>query len=517
MRDTIAWSYALLSPEEQALFRRLAVFAGGWTIAAAAAVAGREESTILAELGHLVDQSLVRPDESQDEPRFSMLETIREFGWEKLSESSDEEQVRNAHAAWCVVYAESANLRLEGPEYHHWLQRLDRDIDNLRAAMDWLGSQREAESALRLAIALADNYWLDRSGFTEGLTALENALALDDPPPHLEIGALWRAGFLAHHSGDYVAAERFAQNALPRAVHHSDAEAAAYSHLLLNLLARRRGDAETALAHLDAAIAHGREAGHWRAFGHALNARAIVLTGRGEFDRAESLYTQAQALFADHGDDQRVNMIRANLADLARHRGQRERAMQLYQESLHYFWDMQIPDGVAEMITGIAATVAQQGQEEIAACLLGAVDALCDQFGIAPYGLFHDAYHSCVAGVNARLGEAVFSQALGAGRQQPIGHVVAVALALDRAQSLVSLSATNPVDQPTPASAALTLTRREREVLALLAQRLTDPEIAEALFISSKTAGHHVSNILGKLGASNRREAAAIAVRQALV
>jgi predicted ATPase/DNA-binding CsgD family transcriptional regulator len=517
MRDTIDWSYALLLPEEQALFRCLAVFAGGWTITAAAAVAGRDEHTILAELGRLVDQSLIRSDESHGEPRFSMLETIREFGQERLSESADEEQVRNAHAAWSMDYAETANLKLEGPEHRLWLQRLDREINNLREALSWLVSQRATEPALRLVIALADNYWPDRSGFAEGLAALTNALALDDPPPYLEIGAWWRAGILAHHSGDYEAAQCFAQRALSRTVHYPDAEGAACSHFVLSLLARHLGDVETAIMHLDVASALFREIEHWRGLGHTFNAHAVVLTSLREYDRAESLYQEAQALFAEHGHAGSGEEILVNLADLARRRGQGEHALQLFQDILRRYLDRQDPSGMAEVMTGIAAIAAERRQEEVAAYLLGAVDALCDRFGIAPYGLFRGAYDPCVAAAKARLGEAVFSRAQGTGRQQPIEDVVAVALALDGAGSPVLLPVTSPADQRTPTSPAMTLTRREHEVLRLLCQHYTNAEIANQLVVGTRTVETHVASLLSKLGVTHRRAAAATAARLGLV
>jgi non-specific serine/threonine protein kinase len=516
IRETIAWSYGLLRPETRRLFRMLAVFTGGWTVEAAAAVAGADDQTVLTELEALVDQSLIRLMASDGEPRFAMLETIRAFGLEQPAESPEQSAIRDAHAAWCVEFAETANRYLEGPEQRVWLHRLDTEIDNLRAALTWLLQQRSTESALRLAIALADNYWHDRSGFREGQTALEHALALDDPPGHLAVGALWRAGVLAHHAGDYDTAQRFAERALPLARECRDIEGEACSHFLVHLIARRRNDFAEAVAHVEAAIALFRRAEHWRGLANMINAHAVVLSSLGDFDRAESLYEEARELFAAKSDFAGVEMISGNLADLARRRGHMERALQLYQRTLRHFWDVRTPDGVAEMVAGIAAIATERGENQFAACLLGGTDAYCERSGVAPYGLFRDARDACVDLLQARLDEAAFMRAVEIGRQQPIEQIVSLALAFDFAGSPVPLPTDSGVHS-SPASRTVRLTRREREVLALLCQHLTNPEIAGRLFVGTRTIDSHVANIMSKLDVANRRDAAAAAARLGLV
>jgi non-specific serine/threonine protein kinase len=517
MRDAIAWSYDLLNSEEQRLFRVLAVFAGGCTIDAAAAVAGIDERLLLATLERLIDHSFVRPTENDDEPRFTMLETIREFGQEKLLENAEEERVRAAHATWFVEFAERANLHLEGPERQRWLRRVDSEIDNLRAAMAWLLRQRSPEPALRLAIALADDYWHARSGFREAYTALENALALDSPPITLKIGALWRAGLLAHHAGDYVAAEQMAGLALLLAVEHNDNRGEGSAHFVLSLLARRHGDFPRVIAHMGIAAALYRRTEHWIGLAHAINGLAVAMTSLGDYERAEELYQDAQALFAEQRNASGAETIRGNRADLARRRGQTQPALRLYQEILRRWWDVGIPDGIAEMIAGIAALAADQGHHEFAAHLLGAIDTYCDRHAVAPYGLFRDAYDACSAAAKAKIGGEAFTRALDAGRQLPFDHVVTTALAVDFAAPLPSLSSDSPVDQHISPLSQVTLTRREREVLGLLCQHLTDPEIAAALFIGPRTVNTHVANILGKLGVASRREVAALAARHGLI
>ena len=515
MRAAIAWSYDLLGPEPQRLFRQLAVFTGGWTIDSAAAVTGLDEATMLAELETLVDQSLVRPAAGDAEPRFTMLETIRAFGLEMLAARREEQQIRSAHAAWGVDFAERVILGLEGPERHQWLRRLDLEIDNLRAALTWLLEQRATEAALRLAIALAENFWWVRSGFREGRAALEHALALGDGPSLLEIGALWRAGMMAHNAGDYSAARNFARRALSRARAEHDTHGEAFTRMLLSMLARRHEQSDEALTQVEAAIVLFQPNGRSTDLAFAFNGHAIVLARLGEYDRAESRYEEAKAIFAERGDVGGVEVVLGNLADLARRRGQLERALPRFRDAVRRCWEHGDAIGTGETIAGVAAIVAAQGRHELAALLLGGVDALCERFGMAPYGLFQEAYDDGLATVTASLSEEVFTRVVEAGRRLSPDEIVAAALAPDGAAAMALQMIGSPA-QPDPSSPLAALTRREREVLGLLCQRLTDAEIAERLFISPRTAEAHVANLLAKLAVRNRREAIALAVEHGL-
>jgi non-specific serine/threonine protein kinase len=515
MRAAIAWSYELLPPELQRLFRHLAIFTGGWTIEAAAAVMGLDEATMLAELETLVDQSLVRPVAGDAEPRFTMLETIRAFGLDLLAQHAEEQQVRDAHATWCIDFTERANHGVLSPEHNVWLRRLDAEIDNLRAALTWLLEQRATEAALRLAIALAENFWWVRSGFREGRAALEQALALGDGPSLLEIGALWRVGMMAHHAGDYSAARDFAQRALSRARAEHDTHGEAFTRMLLSMLARRHEQRDEALTQVEAAIVLFQPNGRSLDLANAFNRHAIVLAQLGEYDRAESRYEEAWAIFAELGDVTGGEIVLSNLADLARRRGQLERALQLFRQAVRRCWENADAIGAGETIAGVAAIVAEQGHHELAAFLLGGVDALCERFGMAPYGLFQEAYDDGLARVTSSLSEEAFTRAVEAGRRLSLDRVVAAALAPDGAAAMAQHMISSPA-QPNPSSPLAALTRREREVLGLLCQRLTDAEIAERLFISPRTAEAHVANLLAKLAVPNRREAVALAVEQGL-
>jgi non-specific serine/threonine protein kinase len=440
-----------------------------------------------------------------------MLETIRAFGLEMLAQQAEEHQVRSAHAAWGVDFAERGDLGLDGPQRRQWLRRLDLEIDNLRAALTWLLEQRAAEATLRLAIALAENYWWIRSGFREGRAALEHALTLGDGPSLLEIGALWRAGMMAHHAGDYSAAREFARRALSRARAEHDTHGEAFTRILLSMLARRHDQRDEALTQVEAAIVLFQPNGRSLDLAYAFNGHAIVLAQLGEYDRAEARYEEAKAIFVERGDVVGLEIVLGNLADLARRRGQLEQALQLFRDAVRRCWENRDAISAGESIAGVAAIVAAQGHHELAAFLLGGVDAMCERFGMAPYALFRDAYDEGFATVTASLSEEAFTRAIAAGRRLSPDQVVAAALAPDGAAAM-SLHVSRSPALPAPSSPLAALTRREREVLGLLCQRLTDAEIAERLFISPRTAEAHVANLLAKLAVRNRREAVALAV-----
>ena len=206
MRDAIAWSYDLLTPEEQALFRRLAVFAGGCTLEAAEAVAsatGDAERDPFAGIAALVEANLLRLDTGgdDDEPRYAMLETIREYGLEQLAASGEEAAVRDAHAAWCLELAEQAAPFWHTGAQGRWAARLDADHDNLRAALAWLAQTDDTATGVRLAGWLAW-FWFYRNHWAEGRGWLERALAWSAGDPH------HRARPGVEHGGVFFAVSR---------------------------------------------------------------------------------------------------------------------------------------------------------------------------------------------------------------------------------------------------------------------------------------------------------------------
>ena len=290
MQDAIAWSYGLLTPAEQTLFRRLSVFVGGFTLAGAEAVGGAMDGRVrvpwpglsdqpasiteafepspdvLDGVASLVAKSLVGRRESprpgQDpEPRFAMLETIREFGIEQLTKSGEADEIRRRHAEYCVALAEEIAPHLQGPDERFWDAMLDADLGNLRSAMMWANEVPNAELALRLPVAL-HNYWVHRSLFREACAWTEQALAQAGAvDPVLRLAAMSVAGTFIAHTGADERLRQLAEDMSELADRVGDRRGKAGACYLLSFAARNRHDHEAAVAAAEQALTLFREVG----------------------------------------------------------------------------------------------------------------------------------------------------------------------------------------------------------------------------------------------------------------
>jgi predicted ATPase len=214
LRSTVQWSYDLLDAEEQRAFRWFTVFAGGSTLEAALAVIRPPVS--VDTIGSLVNKSLLRSVETNDDARLVMLETIREFGWEQLAQTAEGEAVRRAHACYYLSFTEEAEQKLTGADQTNWLQRLDREQDNLRAALQWMIEHREVELAQRMAGALQP-FWFRRGRWSEGRRWLEDSLAIESGATlnqSIRANALYGAGMLARFQGDFARARILCEQSL---------------------------------------------------------------------------------------------------------------------------------------------------------------------------------------------------------------------------------------------------------------------------------------------------------------
>jgi predicted ATPase/DNA-binding CsgD family transcriptional regulator len=513
MRDTIAWSHDLLPADEQTLFRRLAAFTGGFSLDAADAIAADLGPEVLEYVASLVDKSLLSPAAGvDDEPRFAMLETIREFGLERLAASGEEDAVRRWHTEYFVSLGERAEPALPGAPVA-WLKRFDADHDNLRAALAWMETTNHGTELLQLTGVLAF-FWYYRGHLSEGARWLERALELapDSAPPAIRARALTGAGLLAHVRGDADRAIARLTDGVACWQEAGDAMGETTAHGLLGGVLVSQGEYERAATLFEAGLNRFRERG-WYAF--ALFHLGAIAFAHREDDRAEALCHEAVALYDEHG--WRLDAIDPlrYLGLLACRRGDYEQAAAFFAENFRRLQERASPAAIATELADVATLATARGRWNEAARLFGAADAL-QRAERATFSLpARDTYAAAVASARAALGEQAYGVTHAAGQVLTLAQAVAVA---------TEVLATAPEDgnEPVTGSARAAvpdagLTERELDVLRLLVTGKTNPKIAAALSIGAGTVRNHVSHILAKLGAKARTEAAGLAHQQGLV
>jgi DNA-binding CsgD family transcriptional regulator len=529
MRNAIAWSYDLLTADEQRLFRMLAVFAGGFTLEAAEAVGGRRSevgsesfdrssdlrpptsNSVLDLVASLVDASLLRRTRAQGESRFAMLETIREFALERLEESGQAESARRAHALCVVRLAEDARARLHGPEAAIVLERLETELDNLRAALSWTIAAGETELALRLAYASWRLWWM-RSLLEEGRTWLERALALPAADPataELRSRTRVAAGYFARIQGDYGRASALGEEALALARASDDASGASGALHLLSLTATDRGELAEAQAYIEAGIAIDRSVKYDHGVAHGLSDLGDIALAQGRLADAAALGEEALAIGRGRGDAWCVARAQIGCGRIAHAQGDRVRALGLVSEGLVGSAKLGDKETAARGISELAAIAAERGDLRLAARLYGSAAALRETIGALLAPTERTGYDAAVDAIRAGLTSDAFAAAWEEGRALSLDQAVADAAALAReASSTDGNRASFTMDVLTP---------RERAVLRLVAQGWSDKEIAAELGIGRRTVSTHVATIRAKLDAPSRSAAAAIAAREALV
>jgi tetratricopeptide (TPR) repeat protein len=355
----------LLSPEEQCLFRRLSVFAGGCTFETAEAVGnelGAPPLDVEAGIEALVDASLLQVSEVLEESRFTMLETIREFADEQLAASGEAEQVEEAFATFFVDRAEEAEHGLQGPDQLLWLQRLEAEHDNLRSALAGLRERDDDEGAIRLAAALWRFWWL-HGHVTEGRTQLEATLAIgrSSPARHALAATLDGAGLLAETQGDYAAAAMLHEEALALSQELEDTVGIARSLGNLGVIAFDRGDNERARSLLEESFALAREANDRALVATALNDLGGVAFARGDVAIAESLFQESLALRRQLGDRCEIARSLHNLGVVAQERNEFTEARRLFVESLDRYREAGDKWGTAGVLIGLGVTTLREG------------------------------------------------------------------------------------------------------------------------------------------------------------
>ncbi len=530
LRNTIAWSYDLLSDPERRLFRRLAVFVGGFSLDAVEGGLPAQDlglgeengqtpaSSAFDALASLVDKSLVQRIEGSDhEPRFGMLASIREFGLEQLDREGETGEVHRQWLDWYVRLVEAAEPRLLSPDQGSprqaaWLERLDIEYDNLRAALGWAIDQGAGELALRLVSSLWP-YWRICHHAREGKLWLERALALGgDAPKALRGKALLGTGTLAWTQGKYEEAGPLIEEALGYLRAAGEPSSVGQALLTLARLAWDHGDTERAGIRFAEARAHfhGSVDRSWGALcDHGL---ALVAFKQCDHDRAEKLFQQALTAWQAQGYSWGLACcVPGHLGDVARMRGEDDRAASLYRESLGLNHEHGDKENIAWLLIGLANLAATGGQSELAARLLGATQSLQERLDAPMRPDEHADFTRATDLACSLLGEASFATAHAAGGALTLDQVVTEALTVGVVARPIAHVAHRNGD------ARSLLTSREIEVLQLLVDGHTDRQIADTLFISPRTVSHHVANILAKVGVKSRTAAVGHARRLGLL
>ena len=379
LRSTIKWSYDLLETKEQQLFRLFSVFVGGCTLEAVEVVStglsdgdGDGAGLILELVTSLIDKSLLhQTEQAAEEPRLVMLETIREYGMECLALSGEEEVTRHAHASYYLELAEEAEPKLSGLQQILWLEYLEREHDNLRAAMQWSLKQGKAsqslEQALRLSKAL-QKFWKTHGHYSEGRSFLQQVLAGSEGiVSSLRVDTLGAAGELAYAQGDYEQAEGLAGESLALSRELGDTRGIAASLALSANVAWAGGNRVVAGPLTEKALALSREIGDKEGIVGLLFELGWRASTQGEYARARALFEECLAMYRELGDIGGIASTLFQLADVLFHtQGDSTRVRSLLEESSILFREMRNKEGIAYTL-GLSAELALSQGDAIAA------------------------------------------------------------------------------------------------------------------------------------------------------
>lgn len=568
LEATLGWSYQLLSLAEQSMLGRLSVFAGAWTLAAAEAVAtsdldDRDAPGVVETLGSLVDKSLVQVmDDTVGEPRYRLLEMVRQYAFERLTESGEATLIRDRHCDWFLSHVVKTEPLVYWAPPVAWLDELERDHDNLRAALDWCLLAPDFSSTtdpqlrdrgLRLVLALFWP-WFDRDHISELRWWLESLIAVHPDAPSSvlaraclagsllamhqrqldrEVELLDRGSRIAEIVGDgwavawatecagHVArtqaqperAEPVLRMALERFEGVGDRWGVAWSLRDLGSVAIYAGHLARACELLESSLAVSREIGDGYCESLALEYLGRAVHHLGDLDRALVLLEQARTIAQQLKYGQGTSRVEFALGRVVLDTGDLGRAAELFGRALAEHRVLGQQNGLAACLEGFARIALAVGEAPRSARMLGAASAILDAHGFKRQPIDVPWYESLVRDAQAALPGEAYDRAFREGSAQDFEDVER-----DMAAVQASVKA-RQLDNPVRAAAVSTsgpLTAREREVAASIALGLTNRQIAERLVVSRRTVDGHVASILGRLGFATRAQIAVWAAEHGL-
>jgi non-specific serine/threonine protein kinase len=509
LRATLEWSWKLLSEAEQVLFRRLSVFADGWTLEAAETVCGGDtvqRQEVLELLARLVDKSLAQSDMHEtDSARYRLLETMRQLGAERLTVASETARVRDRHLSWFLDEAERAGA--DPAEWHVWFPWFYREVDNLRAALDWAIESGNAQSGLRLGAALHP-FWAFGTYANEGRVRLEALLALPEALrfPALRAACMVSTGNLIKVCrGDLNAARWFGDQGLALAREAGDARTLHLALRLVGSIAEIQRDYENAASLFQEGIEMARSLGEgWQwELGKSIHLLAWLRGLQGDYAQSRVLLGEAIERLGAVGDRLGVAHDLGYLADIALRQGCRGEARKYARESLDAAVLIGSWPNLARALDVLVRIAAAEGRYDRAVRLAGAVSLLRPRAGTSstaagPELLEHASQKLGLARATAMWAEG-----------QAMGMEETVSFALNDVHPVA-------VQRSTATSPLPGLTKRETQVLELLAHGNSNREIALELVLSIRTVERHIENLYPKIGANGRADATAYALRNSL-
>ena len=514
LQAAVEWSFDLCSEPERQLWARCSVFAGEFDLDAAEAVCAGDSldaRDVLAGVAQLVDQSvLARETDAGGRARYRMLETIRQFGAERLASAAQTEALRRRHRDYYLLLAEQADAGSCGPHQDRWVRRLRADRANLWAALDYcMTTPGEARTGLRLAAA-AWFYWIGCGFIRDGRYWLGRALAADPGRSPDRARALWTAGWIAFLQGEPAASTALLEQARDLAVDLGDGNALTYATLFLGNTAVFGTSPEKGLALLDEARGRLRRSGQWTAPG--LMAFTAGVQGQsllGRMDQAIALRDECQAISDSLGERWALSWLNWNLGVGWWAAGDRRNAEASALEALRLKRALGDQLGIPFCLELLAWIAGSDGDPERAAVLFGAVGHLWQRIGSPlvagePLVAWSEQAKTRVLGdLGGRASEAARRE----GARMRDDEIIAYALGDREAARTTATAATRAAGSPQ-------LTRRELQVAGLVAAGLSNKDIAARLVISQRTAEGHIEHILTKLGFSSRAQIAAWVARR---
>ncbi|GAA2805694.1 ATP-binding protein [Saccharopolyspora taberi] len=511
LRAAIEWSFDLCTEPERLLWARTSVFAGSFDLPAAEAICaadGIEQEELVEVLAALVDKSVLACDFATGHARYRLLETLRQFGRQKLRDSGAERVFQDRHRDWYTTVARRAEETWFGPHQADIFGRMRWNRPNLRAALEHcLDTPGETSSALYLAASLWF-YWMPGGFLPEGRHWLERALAADTAPSRERVKALWVSARISVLQGDVHAAMPLLEECRTQAQQLGDESALAHALHVSGHIALLSDDLAVATVLLEEALAR------FQALDETSSVTimswvhlALAHTFQTNYDRAVALCREARVLCEAHGEQWTLSYALYALALAEWGRGETRRASELARDSLRLKRQFDDLIGIAIVVEVLAWVAAAEGESGRAARLLGASYRLWPSVGSLPLFGFKrliEARAEAVDKARHALGGQRFDTAFEAGGKLGISELVEFALG----------EADRVAEEPAAGGAATVLTRREREVAGLIADGLSNKEIAERLVISQRTAEAHVEHALTKLGFTSRAQIAALISRE---